>query len=480
MKEKYQKLANEYVVSLFPAFMLPIGMTKGTEKFFRVPVQILFNIENNAVIWYFLPSEWKKAHLKLVEEIKKDPSFLKNVYDQMIALANRQIKFGQDITPKIKSATNSQLLKFYQQFISYNIELYQYGLLLPLLDYNELTFLSDELHRILKQKNADKYFNLLTIPTKQTTVKKQELDLLRIFYKKINEPRVNISQLLKKHTKKYAWAYYVYEGPAVGEQYFQDILEDWQKRKINPKKELNRHDQYVKKVLEQQRGIIKNLELNKYEQQILNLARDGVFIKPYRRELQSCSYYFIEPLLLEIAKRLDLSLNQVRMMLPDEIKKALEKRKNYQKEIIERQKFLFYRYLQGKLICLTGDSAKAFIKKNIQEEKFDRNLTVFHGTTAFAGKVKGRVKIVNTPVDIKKMQTGDILVATTTNPNLMPAIRMAKAIITDEGGLTCHAAIVSRELRIPCVVGAKPIAQVLKDGDLVEVDANKGIIKKVK
>jgi len=58
-------------------------------------------------------------------------------------------------------------------------------------------------------------------------------------------------------------------------------------------------------------------------------------------------------------------------------------------------------------------------------------------------------------------------------------MKKAGAIVTDEGGITCHAAIVSRELGIPCVVGTKIVTKVFKDGDLVEVDANKGLVKKV-
>jgi pyruvate,water dikinase len=64
-----------------------------------------------------------------------------------------------------------------------------------------------------------------------------------------------------------------------------------------------------------------------------------------------------------------------------------------------------------------------------------------------------------------------------TRPEYMPAILKAAAIIADEGGITCHAAIVSRELGIPCIVGTKIATQALKDGDLVEVDADKGIVK---
>jgi pyruvate,water dikinase len=67
-----------------------------------------------------------------------------------------------------------------------------------------------------------------------------------------------------------------------------------------------------------------------------------------------------------------------------------------------------------------------------------------------------------------------------TRPDFMPIIRHARAIITNEGGLTSHAAVISRELNIPCVLGTKVATRILKDGDFVEVDANRGIIKKLK
>jgi pyruvate,water dikinase len=78
------------------------------------------------------------------------------------------------------------------------------------------------------------------------------------------------------------------------------------------------------------------------------------------------------------------------------------------------------------------------------------------------------------------MNKGDIMVAHTTFPSLVPAMKKASAIITDDGGITCHAAIVSRELKTPCVVGTKIATKVLHDGDLVEVDASLGTIKIVK
>ena len=98
---------------------------------------------------------------------------------------------------------------------------------------------------------------------------------------------------------------------------------------------------------------------------------------------------------------------------------------------------------------------------------------------AQVGVARGVVKIVNIKRDLNKMRKGNILVSTATNPELLSAMKKAAAIVTDEGGITCHAAIVSRELEIPCVVGTGFATQILKDGDRVEVNATKGTIKKI-
>jgi pyruvate,water dikinase len=79
-----------------------------------------------------------------------------------------------------------------------------------------------------------------------------------------------------------------------------------------------------------------------------------------------------------------------------------------------------------------------------------------------------------------KMETGDVLVSISTQPDLLPAMKKAVAFITDQGGVTSHAAIVAREMNTPCVIATKIATQILRDGDLVEVDADKGIVKILK
>ncbi|MEM3669213.1 MAG: phosphoenolpyruvate synthase [Nitrososphaerota archaeon] len=102
---------------------------------------------------------------------------------------------------------------------------------------------------------------------------------------------------------------------------------------------------------------------------------------------------------------------------------------------------------------------------------------VLKGLPASPGVYAGKAKIVFSPEDAaKKIQKGDILVTKMTNPDWVPYMRLAGAIVTDEGGMTCHAAIVSRELGIPCIVGSKDATKLLRDGETYTVDARSGVI----
>lgn len=102
------------------------------------------------------------------------------------------------------------------------------------------------------------------------------------------------------------------------------------------------------------------------------------------------------------------------------------------------------------------------------------------GIIASPGRAIGRVKVVLNSHDINKVHKNDILVAVMTSPDYVIGMKKAAAIITDEGGITCHAAIVSRELGIPCVVGTKIATKYLKDNEVIEVNANHGSVRIVK
>jgi len=101
---------------------------------------------------------------------------------------------------------------------------------------------------------------------------------------------------------------------------------------------------------------------------------------------------------------------------------------------------------------------------------------ILQGQGASPGVASGRVVIVHDVKDTSAVKEGDILVTTMTNPDMVPAMRRVNAIITDEGGMTCHAAIVSRELGTPAVVGTKKATKTLKNGQIVTVDGEKGMV----
>jgi len=115
-----------------------------------------------------------------------------------------------------------------------------------------------------------------------------------------------------------------------------------------------------------------------------------------------------------------------------------------------------------------------------EQERVESNINEFKGQIGYKGKVSGPVKILLRREQNSEVKEGDILVSPMTTPDFLPAMQKAAAFITDEGGITCHAAIVSRELKKPCILGTKIATQVLKDGDIVEVDADSGIVRIIK
>ena len=102
--------------------------------------------------------------------------------------------------------------------------------------------------------------------------------------------------------------------------------------------------------------------------------------------------------------------------------------------------------------------------------------SLVRGLPASPGIASGKVKYIKNVKEISRVEDGDVLVTVMTNPDMVPAMKKACAVVTDEGGRTCHAAIVSRELGIPCIVGAKEATEVLKEGMKITVDATRGVV----
>jgi phosphohistidine swiveling domain-containing protein len=188
--------------------------------------------------------------------------------------------------------------------------------------------------------------------------------------------------------------------------------------------------------------------------------------------------YHLNRLLKEIARRYGHQLEDLKTLLPMEV--TAERLASFTRAEGESRRRLSAYYLErveGRLrtAILTGKEAKE-LEDALRN---DSALQDLHGSSASLGKAMGKVVICLTKDDIGKVGEGDVLVASMTRPEFVPAMKKAAAIVTDEGGITCHAAIVSRELQKPCIIGTKKATRILKDGDLVEVDANHGIVRKI-
>ncbi len=170
----------------------------------------------------------------------------------------------------------------------------------------------------------------------------------------------------------------------------------------------------------------------------------------------------------------------VSVLLPEEAAKIADNKMDQgQIELIEERLKGCFMYNQQVYPLVTLEE---LLKKEglVLEQVKIAEVSEIKGRPAQFGRVMGHVKIVRIKADVVKITQGDILVTEMTNPDYVPYMKIAGAVVTDEGGATCHAAIASRELKIPCIVGTKIATKVLKDGMLVEVDANKGVVRIIK
>lgn len=185
-----------------------------------------------------------------------------------------------------------------------------------------------------------------------------------------------------------------------------------------------------------------------------------------------------------IGKKEGFDGDLLRYFTLDELKRYLNGQKinkSILENLVQRRKGYFYLFIvdTNKKYILTN---KKIIIRSIYNNFFrirSKKLFSFTGYPAYSGLAKGSVYNLNKP-KINPPKTKFILVASMTTPKDTFLIAKSSAIITDEGGILSHASIVSREFKIPCIVGTKIATKVLKDGDFVEVNANKGIVKILK
>ncbi len=192
--------------------------------------------------------------------------------------------------------------------------------------------------------------------------------------------------------------------------------------------------------------------------------------------------YATIPLFSAIAKTLSIGRNQVKWFSDVELDDAL--RANVSAETLmarlpDRQKRYLVALGQKGVHLYEGAQVQAVLDQLDIEKPAVADVTEVKGVSAYPGKVTGFARVVRHVGELDKVKTGDILVTLNTTPSFILAMKRSAAIVTDEGGITCHAAIVSRELGIPCIIGTKAGTRLIPDGARIEVDAAKGTVRRL-
>jgi len=191
--------------------------------------------------------------------------------------------------------------------------------------------------------------------------------------------------------------------------------------------------------------------------------QDVLYLKDKRDDYRRESFYHAVPFMREIAKRLSVTLKELGLLIPAEYSKDVKR--------LVRDRRQGIKIVYDKGFTITSGEVEDFLSAGVGE-------TEVHGIVANPGKIRGYVQQIRTRKDIARFEQGKVLVAITISPEHIVAMQKATAIVTDEGGIACHAAIVAREMDKPCIVGTGKATSVFKDGDLVEVDAEKGIVRR--
>ena len=185
--------------------------------------------------------------------------------------------------------------------------------------------------------------------------------------------------------------------------------------------------------------------------------------------------HMLEPVLEAISERFQIPLMPLKFAAPGEFDEIRLADPAFRELLEERCRKSALYVTPDTRLSYTGDAFDRIA--SALEVSLADDVREMKGVTASKGYAKGIARICESVSDIDKFVEGDILVASMTRPEYLPAMHKAIAFVTNEGGITCHAAIVSREMGKPCVIGTKIATQVIKDGDTIEVDANAGVVR---
>ena len=376
-------------------------------------------------------------------------------------------------------------------------------------------------HLMEKQKiDGETQFNILTImlkPDEITLLEEEEKDLLKIALKIKDDRKLvdsklikffsqpeeivlrelfysakNIYDMLKAHQNKYDFLACSENFDVFDLKYYVKRLQDIVKRSEHEiYRQIAETSPDKERIKKEREYLSKKYNLSEELVHIIGVARIYSHQRMMIRLFWSKGIHVWGKMLREFARRINISEVDIQYYTREEINNYFAMKQNENKnekekvsltELEERKKPCIYAIFdRQKSVLFKGEEAKLIYDKYLKDEINDK--TILKGTIANKGIKVGKVKLLahgeNMVTQIYEMEKGDILVTGNTRPDMMLALEKASAVVTDEGGICSHAAIVSRELGIPCIIGTVRATKLFKDGDIIEVDANNGVIKKI-
>lgn len=323
-------------------------------------------------------------------------------------------------------------------------------------------------HPISQEMRFSEVFSALTAPIHLSFINQAEVDLLKAaLLIKMGAKR---DKVIKAHQLKYFWIRNNYvDAQVLSPEYFSEEI-DTLLKKVDIKKQLDEINSIPRINKINKEKLLKRLTLEPGLMFLLKVSEDFTYWQDERKKASFWTAHYAHLLLEEMSRRASIPLDELKYMTPREMFTIFDEMPNRRELQARRKNSVCYWDINGHEI-LSGDECDK-VKKAIVGKQDLSDIDDFRGLTACIGKVRGTVKVVKSATEIDKVKKGDILVAVMTRPDYVPAMKRASAIVTDEGGVTCHAAIIARELNIPCIIGTKIATQVLKDNMTVEVNAN--------
>jgi len=509
--KKYQLLHREIAVSPLTLGIIHRGFHHKLQLKYTAPIYF----KNSVIVYKDLCCDWygdidnfRDLGFKIIANAQADLKFRDRLLQETIKIGQRSWNFDKKINQtNLRKLNNRQLINYLTKLCDLGSDLCDIGMVAaaPDVAFNNFSkrlkkIIIGAIRRHKLSRSDNDYFNILTTSGQGSLSQEENITLIKLaveisknknLLKLFKDQPVselemvlntNYKEILNKILRiknKYQWLSFGHLGPAKdSSDYLEDFKNIFNEGKINRKLIAIRQEK--KELLEKQSQYFQELQLSEAEEQLFKTAQNFSYNKAYRYDTLLYTYFTLDKLLREISKRVSLGVNDLRFLSPEEIVSFLKSREVVKRsDIKERQKFCIV-IIRGKGVrYFIGSQANNYLKNNIKMERIRKNMTVIHGMAAYLGRVTGRVKVIASSRDMFKVKEGDILVASQTTPDLVPAMKKAAAFVTDIGGITSHAAIVAREMKKPCIIGTKVASQVLKDHDLIEVNANEGDVMKL-